>query len=57
MEMNCIDAVSMGDAREVWIIDLNFEIKSYGDHFCLERGKNPNDEKLPLLNVCDEGKP
>jgi len=31
MLMNCIDAVGMGDAREVWVIDLNFEIKSYLD--------------------------
>jgi hypothetical protein len=46
--MNCIDAIFLGDAREVWVIDLEFEIKSYIDHYCLERGPNPNDEKLPL---------
>jgi hypothetical protein len=47
MEMNCIDAVSMGDAREVWVIDLFYDIKSYGDKYCLTVMNNPNDEKLP----------
>ncbi len=52
--MNCIDAISMGDAREVWIIDLNWEIKSYGDKFCLTEDwqvqdkHSEGDEKLPM---------
>jgi hypothetical protein len=33
--MNCIDALVLGDAREVWVIDLEFEIKSYVDGYCL----------------------
>jgi len=36
--MNCIDSLVLGDAREVWIIDLEFEIKSLGDEWCLEEG-------------------
>jgi hypothetical protein len=47
--MNCIDAVSFGDAREVWIIDLEYEIKSLVDEWCWEIGQNPNDEKLPMF--------
>lgn len=43
--MNCIDAVSLGDAREVWIIDLNFEIKSYGDKYCLTDDWKVEDDK------------
>jgi hypothetical protein len=42
MMMNCIDAVSLGDAREIFVIgsfdlkiDLNFEIHSHLDNFCL----------------------
>jgi hypothetical protein len=36
--MNCIDAVSFGDAREVWILDLEYEIKSLVDEYCWEIG-------------------
>jgi len=39
--MNCIDAISQGDAREVFVIDLNYEIQSHLDNFCLEMQDKP----------------
>jgi len=39
----CLDAISLGDAREIWVLDLNMEIKSYLDMYCLEEGKNPEE--------------
>lgn len=51
--MNCIDAVSLGDAREVWVIDLYQEIKSYVDKYCFEVGNNPNDNKMAWTSTCD----
>jgi len=50
---NCIDAISMGDAREIFVLDLNFEIKSYIDMYCLQLGKNQQDSKRPSLFKCD----
>jgi len=51
--MNCIDAIALGDARDVWTLSTSFEIKSYMDKFCIEMGNNPNDNKLAWLNGCD----
>jgi len=50
---NCLDAISIGDAREIWVLDLNMEIKSYLDMYCLENGKNPDDDKNAMINDCD----
>jgi len=33
--MDCVDALSLGDAREVFVLDLEGEIKSYLDETCL----------------------
>jgi hypothetical protein len=33
--MDCADALSIGDAREVFVLDLNGEIKSFLDDDCL----------------------
>lgn len=51
--INCVDAVSMGDGREIWILDLDMEIKSYPDMFCLEVGSNPNDSKIAKMKPCN----
>lgn len=33
--MDCADAISIGDAREIFVLDLNGEIKSFLDDDCL----------------------
>jgi len=33
--VNCIDAIAMGDSREIFIIDVDWQIKSFYDEFCL----------------------
>jgi len=50
--MNCIDAIYLGDGREVWVIDVDMTIKSYMDNFCLEVGNNPNDKKKIMIESC-----
>jgi len=33
--VNCIDAIAMGDSREVFVIDVDWQIKSFFDETCL----------------------
>jgi len=31
----CVDAIALGDTREIFLIDTDFTIKTYLDNFCL----------------------
>ena len=46
--MNCVDAITLADAREVFQFGVGSEIISYIDKFCLTVGNNPNDAKIPM---------
>lgn len=52
--MQCIDAITMGDSRDVFTLSTKFEVLSYMDKFCLTMGNNPNDDKLAWLDGCDK---
>jgi hypothetical protein len=43
MIMGCLDAVVMGDSRDVWTLSTKGEVKSYLDKYCIEMGSNPGD--------------
>jgi len=33
--MDCIDAIALGDAREIFVIDTDWQICSFLDEFCM----------------------
>jgi len=56
--MSCNDAIAMGDGRELFVIQVNFEIKSFIDDYCLQTKNgmvNPETE-LELMNCLDSSR-
>jgi hypothetical protein len=50
--VSCFNAVSVGDAREVFYIDLENNIKSFMDGFCLTIGAMPSETKRVWMAEC-----
>jgi len=50
--VKCIDAIGIGDSREIFVIDVDWQIRTYLDNFCLEIGDNSNENKYAWTKPC-----
>jgi hypothetical protein len=50
--MECTEAISMGDGRELWIVQNNFQIVSFVGKKCLELkdGDNSDNARIQIKN-------
>lgn len=51
--MGCIDAIGIGDSREVFVLSPTFEFISNWDGYCLTMGGDPTDTKAAMLRGCN----
>lgn len=51
--MGCIDAIGIGDSREVFVLSSTFEFISNWDGYCLTMGGDPTDTKAAMLRGCN----
>lgn len=49
---SCVDAISMGDAREVFVLNFKNEVLTYIDNYCMTAGHNPQDVKKVYTLPC-----
>lgn len=51
--MECTEAIAMGDGRELWIVQNNFQILSYVGKKCLELKEGDNSDNARIqINNC-----
>jgi len=53
--MNCKDAISLGDGRELFVVEISFSITSYMDNYCLclKNGQAAIGAELELISCAE----